>query len=254
MTRLESLEKQLTEKMAGSNLAAYVTFREMQADYTLKIAAQPKDFNTVQTEWVVRLSKFVDTFPKAEDTPDALLQLGMVSEFLNKEVEAKNWYGKLKKDFPDKVQATKAAGAIRRLESEGQALKVTGPTLADPNVAFDVDQMQGKIVVVYYWASWNSQTASDFAKLKTVAEANKGAVGVVLVNLDNVTEEARTFLRNTQAPGVVLHQPGGLESKLATDYGVMVLPNLFLVGKDGKVVSRTVQVNALEDEIKKLTK
>ena len=46
--------------------------------------------------------------------------------------------------------------------------------------------------------------------------------------------------------------PGGLEDPLATNYGIMVLPNIFLVGKDGKVVSRTVQMNTLEDEIKKL--
>jgi hypothetical protein len=32
----------------------------------------------------------------------------------------------------------------------------------------------------------------------------------------------------------------------------MVLPNLFLVGKDGKVISRGVQIGGLEDEIKKL--
>ena len=43
-----------------------------------------------------------------------------------------------------------------------------------------------------------------------------------------------------------------LESPLAVQYGVMVLPNLFLVGRDGKVVSHTVQMSGLEDEIKKL--
>jgi hypothetical protein len=33
-----------------------------------------------------------------------------------------------------------------------------------------------------------------------------------------------------------------------------VLPTMFLVGKDGKVVSRTLQMNNLEDEVKKLLK
>ena len=49
-----------------------------------------------------------------------------------------------------------------------------------------------------------------------------------------------------------LFVPGGLESPLATQYGVMVLPNLFLVGKDGKVISRSVQTGTVEDELKKL--
>ena len=34
----------------------------------------------------------------------------------------------------------------------------------------------------------------------------------------------------------------------------MVLPNLFLVDKDSKVLSRTVQVSNLEDEVKKVLK
>ena len=51
-----------------------------------------------------------------------------------------------------------------------------------------------------------------------------------------------------------MHQDLGLEGRLATDFGVMGLPNLFLVGKDGKVVSRNAQINGLDDEVKKLLK
>ncbi len=42
-----------------------------------------------------------------------------------------------------------------------------------------------------------------------------------------------------------------MDSKYAVDYGVMMLPTLFLVGKDGKVVSRTLQVGNLEEDLKK---
>ena len=207
----------------------------------------------MQQAWIDRLTKFVEAYPKADDTPDALLSLGMVNEFLNKDVEAKNWYAVLTKNFADKPQGLKAAGAIRRLELEGQPLKLAGPKLDDPNVVYDVDQAQGKVVVVYYWASWNSQTASDFNKLKALADT-QGSKGVelVCVNLDNTAKEAHDYLSNAPAPGVHLYQTGGLESKLATDYGIFVLPNLFLVGRDGKVVSRNVQINNLDDEVKKL--
>jgi hypothetical protein len=62
------------------------------------------------------------------------------------------------------------------------------------------------------------------------------------------------MLKKTQAPGVHLFTSGGLEGKLATDYGIMVLPSLFLVDKDGKVLNRTVQVIGLEEELKKILK
>jgi thiol-disulfide isomerase/thioredoxin len=254
VTRLVRLEQTLAEKMPGSNLAAYVTFREMQADYSLKIDDAP-NFAKVQGDWLERLTKFVQAYPQAEDTPDALLQLGMVSEFLSKDVEAKNWYAKLKKDFPDKPQAQKAAGAVRRLELEGQPLKIAAPLLNDANVAFDIDELKGKVIVVYYWASWNTQSVGDFTKLKALLDANKGAgVELVAINLDGKAEEAKAYISRQSPPGTHLYQTGGLEGKLATDYGVMVLPQVFLVGKDGKVVNRNVQINALDEEIKKLLK
>ena len=253
MARLLSLETQLTDKMPGSNLAAYVTFRALQANYALSLAGDDgKNFSKVQTEWVEKLAKFVTTYPKAEDTPDAILQAGAVCEFLGKDVDAKNWYAQAVKNFAGKPQADKAAGAIRRLESEGQPLKIAAPTLNDPNTSFDIEQLKGKVVIVYYWASWNSQCAADFAKLKQIVDANKG-VELLCVNLDNRGEEAKAFLmRHSEAPALHLYQPGGQESKLATDYGIMSLPHLFLVNRDGKAASRTVQVNNLEDEIKKL--
>jgi thiol-disulfide isomerase/thioredoxin len=257
MGRLTNLEKQLVAGLpAGHTLTAYVTYREMQADYSRNLSANGAgaNFKKIQQDWLARLAKFAQDFPRGEDTPDAMLQAGMVSEFLDKEVEAKNWYAQIARNFADKPQGPKAAGAARRLELEGKALKLSGPTLADGN-SFDVDQLGGKVVVVYYWASWNSQCAGDFAKMKQLLETygSKG-VALVCVNLDNAPEEARKYLASSPAPGTHLFQAGGLEGKLATDYGVMVLPTVFLVGKDGKVVSRNTQVANLEDDLKKLLK
>jgi hypothetical protein len=260
MNRLLQLEQILSEKMAGSNLAAYVTFREMQADYSQKQnGAASATFNKIQGEWMDRLTKFVQTYPQAEDTPDALLQLGWTGEILGKDVEAKNWYAKLKKDFPDKVQAQKAAGAARRLELEGQQIKLAGPLISDSNTAFDIDQFNGKIVIVYYWATFGDpraeQRVSDFNKLKSLLEANKSAgIELLAVNLDNRPDEAKALIQEKGLPGTHVYQTGGLDGKLATDYGIMVLPQVFLVGKDGKVVNRNAQINSLDEEIKKLAK
>lgn len=254
-TRLASLEKQLKQYMpAGHTLTGYVVFRRMQAEYSVKLAAaKEKEFDKVQKEWVDNLTAFVKAYPKAEDTPDAMLQLGMVSEFLDKEVEAKNWYGQLARDFADRPQGAKAAGAVRRLDLKGQTMRLAGPTLADGNTPYDIDQLRGKVVVVYYWASWNGQAASDFGKLKALAQANKD-VAIVTVNLDTTAEEAKAFVAKHSPVGTHLYQKGGLDGPLATQYGVMVLPSVFIVGADGKCANRAGQIGTLEDEVKKVVK
>lgn len=252
--RLSALVAQLEKTMpAGSPLIAYVTFRDMQADYGAKISdPNQKDPAKVQQEWLERLAKFVKSYPNADDTPDALLSLGWGSEMGGKEIEAKNWYTQLARDFGSSVQAAKARGAMKRLELEGKPLELSGSLLGGGN--YDVASARGKVVVVYYWASWNGQSAGDFDKLKQLIEKHGKELELVTVNLDTSTEEAQGFVKRTSAPGTHLHLPGGLESKLATDYGVMMLPNVFLVDKEGKVVNRTIQVAGLADELKKLLK
>jgi hypothetical protein len=249
--RLTSLEKQLVAAAPGTQITAYVTFREMAAENAVSLAKRGVDVNKVQDQWLQRLGKFVEAYPTAEDAPEALMQLGMVSEFINKEIEAKKWYETLTKQFRTHPLAAKAAGAMKRLDVEGKVLELAGPTMDGGN--FNISQLRGKTVIVYYWASWNKErTVGDFAVLKTLLStyASRG-VELVCVNLDNTAAEANSFLQRSPVPFVQIFQPGGLESPQATQYGVMVLPNLFLVDKDGKVASRTVQVGNLEDELKK---
>jgi hypothetical protein len=249
---LVDLEKQVAGSQKGSLLAAYVTFREMSADFAAKNNQGGGDFMKNQEAWLNRLAKFVQDYPQGEDTPDALLQAGMVSEILGKEDQAKKWYQQLATNFADKKSmADKATGALKRLDLEGKPFELSGPTL--DGKTFDIKSLANKVVIVYYWASWNKQSVGDFARLKLLL-STYGIKGVELVciNLDNSPPEANSAPSNAGVPGVQLFQPGSLDGPLATQYGIMVLPNMFLVGKDGKVVSRTVQLANLEDEIKKL--
>lgn len=254
--RLAKLAKRLTETLPRCHpLTAYATYRAMQADYTHSLPpyGKEKDFEKVQQAWLKRLRQFVKDFPHSEDTPDALLQAGMVSEFLNHDSGAKKWYARLKHDFADKPQAAKAKGAIRRLELEGRVLKLAGPLLKEPKTRFNINHLRKKVVIVYYWASWNSQCKDNFTRLKRLLDRyNTKELALVCVNLDGTAEEARKYLDNAPAPGTHLHQDGGLEGKLALDYGIMIVPSIFLVGREGKVIRRDLSILSLEDEIEKL--
>jgi peroxiredoxin len=251
--RLMKLEEQIVGAMPNSVLAGYVVFREISADYAARISVKDAKYDEVQTWWIRKLSDYVQAYGKSEDAADALGQLGMVSELMGKETEAKNWYQKLARDFSDKPAAAKAQGAIRRLESEGKPFELSAPTL--DGGTFDITQMKGKMVAVYYWASWNGQCIGDFAKLKLLLDTyGKQGLELVCVSLDANKEDAATFLKRSQVPGTQLYKEGGMDSSLAAQYGVWVLPNLFLVDKDGKVLSRTVQVATLADELKKRLK
>jgi peroxiredoxin len=253
--KLADLGASVAKTQPGSPLAGYIAYRDIQAEYAMKLSRPGKteDLGKVQESLRDRLRKYAQDYPTAEDVPDALLQLGMVSEFMNKETEAKGFYTLLAKNHAQHPMAAKAQGALSRLNSDGQVMQLAGPMLGSGQ-PFNMTQMAGKIIVVYYWASWNQQCPGDFLKLQSLANtyASKG-LEIVCVSLDNAPNAATDFVQKTQAPGTHLYQPGGLDSPLAVQYGVMVLPNMFLVGREGKVVSHSIQMNSLEDEIKKLT-
>jgi hypothetical protein len=251
--KLVALRDRIAKAAPGSPLAGYIAFREMSTDYAAKIAAaKPDGIAKLQDAWRDKLKSFVETYPTAEDTADAILQLGMVSEFAGKDTDAKNWYEMLATKYAKSPLAAKGQGARKRLNSEGQPFEL-GAAMIKNGAPFNIANLRGKIVVVYYWASWNQQCAADFFKLMSILKANGTAVEVVGVNLDTNVAQAQAFLQKTPGPEIQLAaQPGGLDGLLANQYGINVLPSLFLLDQQGKVVSSTVQMSSLEDEIKKL--
>jgi hypothetical protein len=257
LERLGQWRAAMVKDQPESKLTAYTVFREMAGDYAQRLVQhqsnpKPDEMQKLQDFWKDKLAKYVSDYPQSEDTPDALMQLGMVHEFVGKETEAKNWYNVLVKNFPQHVLARKANGCLERIGLEGKPMVLAGQTLGGG--AFNIASLKGKSVVVYYWASWNSSALKDFSKIKLSLDGLAGKVEIVCVNLDNNPATAMEFINANKIPGTHLHQNGGLESPLATQYGITVLPSMFLVGPDGNVVSRGVQANTLEDELRKIYK
>jgi hypothetical protein len=254
-SRLGQWREALGKEESTKSLAGYFIFREMTAEYSQKMPTgrnvKPDEMQKIQEDWLKQLQKFITDYPRADDTPDALMQLGMGYEFMGKETEAKNSYSLLVKDFARHPMAKKAQGCLDRLTLEGRDFVLSGPMLGT-GTPFNVNSLKGKFVVVYYWASWNDSAATDFKKFKLALAGIENKVEIVGVNLDNKAEDAIAFVQNGKIAGNHLYQPGGLESPFATQYGVTVLPNTFLVGPDGKVISRAVAISTLDDELKKL--
>jgi thiol-disulfide isomerase/thioredoxin len=250
--RLVALRDKMIKDHVDSNLAGYVLYAEIMADYNARMN-NPKgdDLPKVQKELLERLSKFVTDYPKADNAPEALMQLCMISELMNEEAQAKKWCEMFVKNYPTHPLLKKLEGVLARLDSNGKEMVLAGAPLTGGS-PFDIKSLKGKVIVVYYWASWNGQSAADLEKLKKLlGEYAAKGLEVVCVNLDDEQAKAKEFLQGKQAPATHLYEANGMSGKLGEQYGIMVLPTMFLVGKDGKVISHTVQMTTAEDEIKK---
>jgi thiol-disulfide isomerase/thioredoxin len=259
---LGALCEQVVKTLPGSGLAAYGSYRKMWVEYTQSIdpAKNPKlssaDVEKLQKSWLEKLTKFVETYPSAEDTtPDALIQLAMHTEFMGKDDEAKRWYEAVYTKFPEHYLADKCKGAVKRLDLPGKSMELTAPQLQS-GAPFDIASIKDKLVVVYYWASYSSQCVGDFARLNKLYDSHPGKLELVCVNLDDTADAAIAHLKSSPVKGIHLFQPapknaGGMSSPLALQYGINGLPTVFLIGRDGKVVSRALQISDLESQLKK---
>jgi thiol-disulfide isomerase/thioredoxin len=250
--RLERLLLQLKKNPADRGLAAYVRFRQLTAEYAIRIqSAEPSKMPEVQQWWFGTLEDYVDEYPDTADTAEAILQYAMAKEFAGDDEEAEKWYARVVDAFPETSAAVKAEGAQTRLNSVGRKIQLKGKSLDGRTV--DLAQHLGRVVLIQYWATWCGPCKTDMALLKDlVAEYGSSKLSVIGVNLDSSLNEAREFLASYRLPWPQIYEEGGLDSRPANEMGILTLPTMILIGQDGKVVNRNVHVAELPDELEKL--
>jgi thiol-disulfide isomerase/thioredoxin len=250
-SRLQKLLESLPQEQDAAELVPYVKFRLLTAQYHLGFSQPDADLEKVHREHQEQLQQFVRDYPQSPDAAEAMLQLAISAELAGKTSEALDWFRRIASDFPSSDLKVKALGAQRRLESVGKPLPVVGKTLDGRTL--DLASLKGKVVLVHYWATWAEPCLPDLATIKAlVAKYGNQGFYPVGVNLDGDPKQALEFVRQQRLTWPHLYEAGGLDSPLASQLGVLTLPTMLLIGKDGRVVHRNISAAELDAELKKL--
>jgi thiol-disulfide isomerase/thioredoxin len=250
IAQLQSLDSQVAQ--AGGGDHAYVQFRLMTARYGDSLRKSPKNFDTVQEKWLGDLDAFVKKFPASGDAPEAIFQLAIAEEFAGSYDRAIAYYGEIVSKYPKAPIAPKADGAQRRLNLKDKPLALVSKSLSGEQV--DTRQFSGRIVVIHYWASWSDPSTQDMDLLKRLSSKYGDKLAVVGVNLDVDRNAAVQLVQNSGFSWPHLYSPGGMDSSLANQLGIVSVPMIFLVGADGKVVKTSVHSAELDGLIAEILK
>jgi hypothetical protein len=253
MDRLAKLEATLRKAKASDDVLANLEFRRLQAAWSLAISDPKADYAKVQEAWLKQLEEFVNKYRSGENVAEALYQLAMANEYPPADPEAaQRWYERLVKEFPKSPNLAKAQGAIRRLTSVGKPITLKGPALGGGSV--DLAQYRGRAVVIHYWSTAVPTCDDDHEMLNDLYSKYGGRkFDVIGVNLDASPAEATAYLQDHKLPWKQIYEPGGMiDSRLATEMGIIQLPQMILVDEKGQVVSTNVLAPELNAELKKL--
>lgn len=248
---IAKLEK-LAETVKGDEaMSAFVAFRLVQARYAAGMEQPDADNEKLQKQWFDDLQAFADAYPKAPEAAEAILQLAFRDEFEGRDKEAIERYRGIAATFPDTPQARKSAGAVRRLESVGKPFALVAPTVDGKQVS--IEELKGVPVLVHYWSTDCEPCKVDLATIRELqTKYGPKKFAVVGVALDGDKAKLAKFLQAKPLPWPQVHEPGGLDSRLAEEFGVLALPTMVLVGGDGAVVDRNVSITDLERKLDEL--
>lgn len=149
----------------------------------------------------------------------------------------------------------KYEGVARRLNLPGNPLEVVGVT-ADGK-PFDWKPYRGKVVLVDFWATWCGPCIKELPNvLANYKKYHSKGFEVVGISLDEDEDQLKEFLKERSIPWTTLFGKDegtrGWEHPMAVKYGVMGIPTVILVGKDGKVVNLEARGEKLGELLEQL--
>lgn len=99
--------------------------------------------------------------------------------------------------------------------------------------AINLDQFQGKVVYVDFWASWCGPCLKSFPFMEEMHRqySHRGLV-IVAINMDQDPHDAHEFLAEHPVTFLIGQD---IEGIVAEQYGVIAMPSSFVVGRDGLI-------------------
>jgi thiol-disulfide isomerase/thioredoxin len=185
--------------------------------------------------------------------PDAVLLDGKTLSYLKQDDAAKARFEQFVKmrpaDSPDKQRALRYI-ARPELARARMAPPFTVTTIDGKRVS--MDDLQGKVVLVDFWATWCEPCREALPHMIKVAKKFQGQNLVILsVSLDSDEQKWKDFIAKNEMSWPQ-YRDGGFTGPVSKSFNVTAIPHTFTIDTDGVLQEEHIGDASIEGKLKKL--
>jgi thiol-disulfide isomerase/thioredoxin len=185
--------------------------------------------------------------------PDAIYLDGLALAHLQQDVAARARFEEyVKMKTTDDPNRQRALRYISRPELVRSRMAPPFAVTTTDGQKISLDDLQGKVVLLDFWATWCAPCREALPHLKNVAERFHGEPLVILsVSLDSDELKWKEFITQNEM-NWLQYRDGGFEGSVAKLFGVKAIPHTFTIDADGVLQDEHIGDASIEGKLKKL--